>query len=172
MPLRYVPLAELERIRAADADPAERAAAFADACRINARPAGDDRAPAAGGGRPHIAAQHPGGHRSLEGVPGGAVRERGGAEGAGGDPGDGARVRAPGRRAGLPAGIFNVVQGDGEEAEQPLVEHEDVAVVSFTGSTAVGRMIARVTGERLAKVCLELGGKNPLRGAAQASGGA
>src|SRR5439155_6662521 len=35
-------------------------------------------------------------------------------------------------------------------------------VVSFTGSTAVGRLIARVAGERLAKVCLELGGKNPL----------
>jgi acyl-CoA reductase-like NAD-dependent aldehyde dehydrogenase len=77
-----------------------------------------------------------------------------------------------GDEAGLPAGIFNVVQGDGEEAEQPLVEHEDVAVVGFTGSTAVGRMIARVTGERLAKVCLELGGKNPLRGAARASAGA
>ena len=48
------------------------------------------------------------------------------------------------------------------EAGQPLVEHPRVAVVSFTGSTAVGRMIARVAGERLAKVCLELGGKNPL----------
>jgi transketolase len=36
MPLRYLPLAELERIRAAEADPVERAAAFADACRINA----------------------------------------------------------------------------------------------------------------------------------------
>jgi aldehyde dehydrogenase (NAD+) len=64
--------------------------------------------------------------------------------------------------AGLPAGVLNVVQGYGEEAGQPLVEHRDVAVVSFTGSTAVGRMIARVAGERLAKVCLELGGKNPL----------
>jgi aldehyde dehydrogenase (NAD+) len=63
---------------------------------------------------------------------------------------------------GLPAGVLNVVQGYGEEAGQPLVEHRDVAVVSFTGSTAVGRMIARVAGERLAKVCLELGGKNPL----------
>jgi aldehyde dehydrogenase (NAD+) len=58
--------------------------------------------------------------------------------------------------------VLNVVQGYGEEAGQPLVEHRDVAVVSFTGSTAVGRMIARVAGERLAKVCLELGGKNPL----------
>jgi acyl-CoA reductase-like NAD-dependent aldehyde dehydrogenase len=64
--------------------------------------------------------------------------------------------------AGLPPGVLNVVHGYGEEAGQPLVEHPDVAVVSFTGSTAVGRMIARVAGERLAKVCLELGGKNPL----------
>jgi aldehyde dehydrogenase (NAD+) len=64
--------------------------------------------------------------------------------------------------AGLPPGVFNVVQGLGEEAGQPLVEHPGVAIVSFTGSTAVGRMIAGVAGQRLAKVCLELGGKNPL----------
>jgi aldehyde dehydrogenase (NAD+) len=64
--------------------------------------------------------------------------------------------------AGLPPGVLNVVQGFGPEAGQPLVEDHRVAVVSFTGSTAVGRMIARVAGERLAKVCLELGGKNPL----------
>jgi aldehyde dehydrogenase (NAD+) len=64
--------------------------------------------------------------------------------------------------AGLPAGVLNVVQGYGAEAGQPLVEDPRVAVVSFTGSTEVGRMIARVAGERLAKVCLELGGKNPL----------
>jgi acyl-CoA reductase-like NAD-dependent aldehyde dehydrogenase len=64
--------------------------------------------------------------------------------------------------AGLPGGVLNIVQGYGDEAGQPLVEHPDVDVVSFTGSTAVGRMIARVAGERMAKVCLELGGKNPL----------
>ena len=64
--------------------------------------------------------------------------------------------------AGLPPGVLNVVQGYGEEAGQPLVDDRRVGVVSFTGSTAVGRMIARVAGERLAKVCLELGGKNPL----------
>jgi aldehyde dehydrogenase (NAD+) len=64
--------------------------------------------------------------------------------------------------AGLPAGLLNVVQGLGPEAGQPIVEDPRVALVSFTGSTAVGRMIARVAGERLAKVCLELGGKNPL----------
>jgi acyl-CoA reductase-like NAD-dependent aldehyde dehydrogenase len=79
--------------------------------------------------------------------------------------------------AGLPEGVLNVVQGFGEEAGQPLVEDPRVAIVSFTGSTSVGRMIARVAGERLAKICLELGGKNPLvvcddanlEGAAQAA---
>src|SRR5687767_12480789 len=64
--------------------------------------------------------------------------------------------------AGLPDGVLNIVQGLGPEAGQPIVEDPRVAVVSFTGSTAVGRMIARVAGERLAKVALELGGKNPL----------
>jgi acyl-CoA reductase-like NAD-dependent aldehyde dehydrogenase len=64
--------------------------------------------------------------------------------------------------ADLPPGVLDVVHGFGEEAGQPLVEDPRVAVVSFTGSTAVGRLIARVAGERLAKVCLELGGKNPL----------
>jgi acyl-CoA reductase-like NAD-dependent aldehyde dehydrogenase len=64
--------------------------------------------------------------------------------------------------AGLPAGVLNIVQGLGPEAGQPIVEDPRVAIVSFTGSTAVGRLIARVAGERLAKVCLELGGKNPF----------
>jgi aldehyde dehydrogenase (NAD+) len=64
--------------------------------------------------------------------------------------------------AGIPAGVLNVVHGLGPEAGQPLVEDERVALLSFTGSTSVGRMIAEVGGRRLAKVCLELGGKNPL----------
>jgi alpha-ketoglutaric semialdehyde dehydrogenase len=64
--------------------------------------------------------------------------------------------------AGLPDGVLNVLQGLGPEAGQPLVEDPRVAVISFTGSTAVGRMVARMGGERLAKVALELGGKNPL----------
>lgn len=64
--------------------------------------------------------------------------------------------------AGLPAGVLNVIHGYGEEAGAPLVESADVDVISFTGSTAVGRYIQRVAGERLAKVCLELGGKNPF----------
>jgi aldehyde dehydrogenase (NAD+) len=54
------------------------------------------------------------------------------------------------------------VQGYGDEAGAPLVSDPDVGVISFTGSTAVGRRIGAVAGERLAKVSLELGGKNPL----------
>ena len=62
--------------------------------------------------------------------------------------------------AGLPPGVLNIVQGLGVEAGQPLVDHPDVAVVSFTGSTAVGRRIGESCARRLAKVSLELGGKN------------
>jgi len=64
--------------------------------------------------------------------------------------------------AGLPAGVLNIIQGYGEEAGAPLVEHPDVGVISFTGSTEVGRYVQRAAGERLATVSLELGGKNPL----------
>lgn len=61
----------------------------------------------------------------------------------------------------LPAGVLNVVTGEGRTAGQALVEHRGVDKVSFTGSTEVGRGIARDAGERLAHVSLELGGKNP-----------
>lgn len=64
--------------------------------------------------------------------------------------------------AGVPPGVFNVLQGLGEEAGAPLVESRDVDLVSFTGSCAVGRWIAETAGRRMAKICLELGGKNPL----------
>ena len=66
------------------------------------------------------------------------------------------------REAGVPDGVYQTLHGFGEEAGAPLVEHPDVAVVSFTGSCDVGRWIAETAGRRLAKVCLELGGKNPL----------
>src|SRR5574341_1639891 len=64
--------------------------------------------------------------------------------------------------AGLPAGLLNVVQAYGDEAGAPLVENPDVGVISFTGSTFVGKHIAVAAGKRLAKVSLELGGKNPF----------
>lgn len=66
------------------------------------------------------------------------------------------------KRAGLPDGIFNVIQGSGEIAGAELVKNEKVAIISFTGSTAVGRWIGEVAGKRLARVSLELGGKNPF----------
>lgn len=66
------------------------------------------------------------------------------------------------QQMGLPAGVLNIVQGYGKEAGAPLVENSAVDVISFTGSTAVGRQIAAIVGQRLAKVSLELGGKNPL----------
>jgi len=64
--------------------------------------------------------------------------------------------------AGLPPGVLNIIQGYGQDAGGPLVADPDVDVLSFTGSTAVGRLIAAVAGQRLARVSLELGGKNPL----------
>jgi aldehyde dehydrogenase (NAD+) len=64
--------------------------------------------------------------------------------------------------AGLPAGVLNVVHGVGAEAGAALVADPRVGVISFTGSTAVGRRIAREAGDRLARVSLELGGKNPF----------
>ncbi|MBI2617104.1 aldehyde dehydrogenase family protein [Candidatus Gottesmanbacteria bacterium] len=62
--------------------------------------------------------------------------------------------------AGLPKGVFNVVQGSGEEVGRSLVEDDRVDLVSFTGSCEVGEYIAKVAGGRIAKVSLELGGKN------------
>lgn len=66
------------------------------------------------------------------------------------------------QEVGIPAGVLNIIQGYGEEAGAPLVEHPDVGVLSFTGSTEVGRIIQRSAGERFARISLELGGKNPL----------
>jgi aldehyde dehydrogenase (NAD+) len=66
------------------------------------------------------------------------------------------------REAGVPDGVYQTIHGLGPEAGAALVEHPDVAVISFTGSCEVGRWIAETAGRRLAKTCLELGGKNPL----------
>lgn len=61
----------------------------------------------------------------------------------------------------LPAGVFNVVTGRGSVAGEALTTHPLVDKVSFTGSTEVGKRVARQAGDRLAHVSLELGGKNP-----------
>src|SRR4029077_15492974 len=68
------------------------------------------------------------------------------------------------QEAGLPSGVYSVVQGYGPEVGTPLIEDSRVALVSFTGSLPTGKRIQRAVSERpvLAKVCLELGGKNPL----------
>jgi acyl-CoA reductase-like NAD-dependent aldehyde dehydrogenase len=62
----------------------------------------------------------------------------------------------------LPPGVLNVVHGLGPEAGPPLVESPEVDLVSFTGSAETGRWIAERAGRRLAKVVLELGGKNAI----------
>jgi aldehyde dehydrogenase (NAD+) len=62
--------------------------------------------------------------------------------------------------AGLPAGVFNLVTGFGPVAGQALVEHPGVDMVSFTGSTAVGRAIGAAAGGAVKRVALELGGKS------------
>lgn len=61
--------------------------------------------------------------------------------------------------AGLPKGVLNIVLGDAVTG-QALVDHRDVALLSFTGSTAVGRRIAASAGQALKRVALELGGKS------------
>jgi aldehyde dehydrogenase (NAD+) len=64
-------------------------------------------------------------------------------------------------KAGFPPGVFNIIQG-GRDAGSALVGHPDVPLISFTGSTHVGKEIAKVAGSLLKRVSLELGGKNCL----------
>jgi phenylacetaldehyde dehydrogenase len=63
--------------------------------------------------------------------------------------------------AGLPKGVVNVVPGYGETAGAALAEHPDVNKIAFTGSTEVGKIIARAATGNLKRVSLELGGKSP-----------
>ncbi len=62
--------------------------------------------------------------------------------------------------AGVPEGVVNIVHGGGNEVGMAIVEHEDVELVSFTGSTAVGKKISEIASRSLKRVSLELGGKN------------
>ena len=61
----------------------------------------------------------------------------------------------------LPAGVVNVISGDGEECGAVLVRHPGVDKVSFTGSTEVGKDVMQAAAQRVLPVSLELGGKNP-----------
>lgn len=72
------------------------------------------------------------------------------------------RVAELAHEAGLPAGVFNVMTGSGKDVGEPIGMHNDVAMVSFTGSTVTGRKFLRYAADsNLKRVVLECGGKNP-----------
>lgn len=64
--------------------------------------------------------------------------------------------------AGLPKGVLNLIHGFGVEVGEALTLHPDVSMISFTGSSAVGKKIGENCSQRLAKISLELGGKNAV----------
>jgi gamma-glutamyl-gamma-aminobutyraldehyde dehydrogenase len=77
-------------------------------------------------------------------------------------PLSGIRLAQIAAEAGVPAGTFNVIPGFGEEAGKALATHPDVDLITFTGSTEVGRLMLRYASEsNLKRVALELGGKTP-----------
>jgi alpha-ketoglutaric semialdehyde dehydrogenase len=65
-------------------------------------------------------------------------------------------------QTGFPAGVVNLVTGSGGEVGDAIVENPDVRVISFTGSSITGRVIAERAGRRLKRLSLELGGKNAV----------
>jgi aldehyde dehydrogenase (NAD+) len=64
--------------------------------------------------------------------------------------------------AGLPAGVFNLIMAPSADVGRALVDHSDVRVLSFTGSTSTGRSIAEMAGKHNKKLSLEMGGKNAI----------
>jgi len=62
--------------------------------------------------------------------------------------------------AGVPAGVFNLVNGDGVDVGAPLSAHPDVDMVSFTGSTRAGILVSKAAADTVKRVALELGGKS------------
>jgi aldehyde dehydrogenase (NAD+) len=65
------------------------------------------------------------------------------------------------KKADLPKGVFNVVNGIGEETGSYLVKHKDISLINFTGSTKVGREISKHAAKMIKRTILELGGKSP-----------
>jgi len=64
--------------------------------------------------------------------------------------------------AGIPRGVVNLVTGTGSEVGNRLMKHEDVRVVSFTGSTVIGRKVSQACADTFKHCCLEMGGKNVI----------
>lgn len=64
--------------------------------------------------------------------------------------------------AGLPDGVFNLVTGPGSTVGNYLASHEDISIISFTGSTAVGKGLYEIANDHVKRLVLELGGKSPL----------
>jgi aldehyde dehydrogenase (NAD+) len=62
---------------------------------------------------------------------------------------------------GLPAGVFNLVTGDGPTVGEAMTRHPDVDMVSFTGSTRAGKLVSQAAADTVKRVALELGGKSP-----------
>jgi aldehyde dehydrogenase (NAD+) len=65
--------------------------------------------------------------------------------------------------AGVPKGVFNLVNGDGPTVGQAISAHPDIDMVSFTGSTRAGILVAKAAAKTVKRVCQELGGKSPKR---------
>jgi phenylacetaldehyde dehydrogenase len=63
---------------------------------------------------------------------------------------------------GFPAGVVNIITGDGQTTGSALIKHPGINKISFTGSTKVGQMIGRAAMDNMARVTLELGGKSPM----------
>ena len=66
------------------------------------------------------------------------------------------------KKAGLPDGVANIVTGYGRKVGQRMLEHKDIDMISFTGSTEVGRLTLEAAASNIKKLGLELGGKNPF----------
>jgi aldehyde dehydrogenase (NAD+) len=77
-------------------------------------------------------------------------------------PGSGAIFAEVMEAAGVPAGVFNLVQGDGPGVGTALAQHPDIDMISFTGSTRAGIMVAKNAADTVKRVSQELGGKSPF----------
>uniref|UniRef100_A0A453SBJ2 Aldehyde dehydrogenase domain-containing protein n=1 Tax=Aegilops tauschii subsp. strangulata TaxID=200361 RepID=A0A453SBJ2_AEGTS len=103
-------------------------------------------------------------HVLLQGRPGAGRRLHHGRQARRADPAQRALLRSLGQaEAGVPDGVINVITGFGPTAGAAIASHMDVDMVSFTGSTSVGRLVMEASARsNLKPVSLELGGKSPL----------